>query len=272
MKKNFAVLTLALLLIFPIASCNKSEPSTSEPESKSSSVAESSEASLGEESSSEAEVSSSAAPAASASVTSQKQNELKVSAGVKKSLVGATKEDDESLLSNPDRGFRGIWNNFDLFRYSENTDYNSMVSGIQSGIKSNIPKNNNPKITVMAVYVYLSGYNQGDISNFGLQGVDAMFQALKNLGLKGVIRFCYSDAMPDPQDDAPQSVILRHIDQLAPIVRKWKNVQQSLDAGFIGSWGEWHHEYYTLNRTSMCVRQDTKISYPNPTHLISESA
>src|SRR5580658_10134991 len=40
--------------------------------------------------------------------------------------------------------------------------------------------------------------------------------------------------------DAPIDVISGHIDQLAPILLKNKDLVFSLEAGFIGTWGEWH--------------------------------
>ena len=40
--------------------------------------------------------------------------------------------------------------------------------------------------------------------------------------------------------DAPINVIATHIDQLAPILLKNKDLIFALEAGFIGTWGEWH--------------------------------
>jgi hypothetical protein len=41
--------------------------------------------------------------------------------------------------------------------------------------------------------------------------------------------------------DAPIGVIATHIDQVAPILLRHKDLIFALEAGFIGTWGEWHH-------------------------------
>ncbi len=54
-------------------------------------------------------------------------------------------------------------------------------------------------------------------------------------------RFIYNFGPIGPTaQDAPISVISNHIDQLAPIVLQYKDIIFALEAGFIGTWGEWH--------------------------------
>lgn len=72
--------------------------------------------------------------------------------------------------------------------------------------------------TVAQNYLYISGYNQGPIDDKGLEAITAFYDAQIQRGVKGQPRFIYSHDMPDPVHDAPQDVILHHIDQLAPVV------------------------------------------------------
>ena len=71
--------------------------------------------------------------------------------------------------------------------------------------------------------MYLSGFCDRDIPEGGLRAIEAYFDALVSRGMKVQPRFIYSHAMPDALNDAPQAIILRHIDQLAPVIAKWKH-------------------------------------------------
>lgn len=62
--------------------------------------------------------------------------------------------------------------------------------------------------------------------------------ALRDAGLKCVLRFAYTDDMAGM--DAPLSIIKLHLDQLKPVFEENKDVIAFVQAGFIGAWGEWH--------------------------------
>lgn len=62
---------------------------------------------------------------------------------------------------------------------------------------------------VCQTYIYLSGFNDRDISEKGLEALDAVFQAHLDLGLRMQPRFLYPKTRDDPVNDAPQDVILR---------------------------------------------------------------
>jgi hypothetical protein len=80
-----------------------------------------------------------------------------------------------------------------------------------------------------------------------LAGIDAGIASFARSGVRLMIRFIYNFgpccAATDAAiaTDAPISVILTHIDQLAPILLKNRDLIFALEAGFIGTWGEWHH-------------------------------
>ncbi|MGC4040304.1 MAG: DUF4832 domain-containing protein [Flavobacterium sp.] len=89
------------------------------------------------------------------------------------------------------------------------------------------------------------------ISPTFLQYIQDDLNLMKANGLKCVLRFSYS-YYEDYQNhtghvyDAVESIIFSHIDQLKTITRATNNepVISSIEAGFIGNWGEWH---YTFN-------------------------
>lgn len=98
--------------------------------------------------------------------------------------------------------------------------------------------------TLYFVEFILSDFLESDISEEYLDLVRSSFDALREGGAKGVIRFCYTtDASVTPHD-ASLEVALRHIAQLKPILQANEDVIFCVQAGFVGTWGEW---YYTSN-------------------------
>jgi Domain of unknown function (DUF4874)/Domain of unknown function (DUF4832) len=65
--------------------------------------------------------------------------------------------------------------------------------------------------------------------------------ALYSTGMRLLLRFTYNFGPIGPGAmDAAIDVIAKNIDQVAPIVRRHKDLIFALEAGFIGTWGEWH--------------------------------
>jgi hypothetical protein len=74
-----------------------------------------------------------------------------------------------------------------------------------------------------------------------LNGVSSGIAAFAGTSVRLMIRFIYNFGPIGPGAmDAPISVISQHIDQLAPILLQNKDLIFTLEAGFIGTWGEWH--------------------------------
>lgn len=66
------------------------------------------------------------------------------------------------------------------------------------------------------------------------------FDAIRTAGLTAILRFAYTDDVAG--DDAAPAQVLRHIEQLTPLLRQNAYVIATVQAGFVGAWGEW---YYT---------------------------
>ena len=82
-----------------------------------------------------------------------------------------------------------------------------------------------------------------------LDNVDHDLTVVEQAGLKVILRFAYTNKAkngdcPDiykicpPYGDAPKSIVLQHIAQLAPLLKKHDAVIAVLQEGFIGIWGE----------------------------------
>ncbi|MFC1713772.1 DUF4832 domain-containing protein [Candidatus Poribacteria bacterium] len=100
-------------------------------------------------------------------------------------------------------------------------------------------------LTLAQTYCYLDGFIGKPISERKLELLQESFDNLRKRGLKAVLRFAYEKTTnkssgPELQD------ILRHIDQLAPLIRKNTDVIFVMQAGFVGAWGEWHSSAHGL--------------------------
>jgi periplasmic beta-glucosidase len=167
--------------------------------------------------------------------------------------------EDMLLLQNPDRGFRmGV--EVDI-RGESGVPYADARREI--GWESDKMRPHDIPVTVAQAYMYLSGFCDRDIPEGGLRAIEAYFDALVSRGMKVQPRFIYSHAMPDALNDAPQAIILRHIDQLAPVIAKWKHAINAFQMCFIGAWGEWHGAYYDMDRGLIARAVMEKLVVPN---------
>ncbi|MDZ4656073.1 MAG: DUF4832 domain-containing protein [Bythopirellula sp.] len=95
--------------------------------------------------------------------------------------------------------------------------------------------------------VIASEFRNQPLSVAFLDSIQNGFKVARANGLKVKFRLAYNDGFQEP--DAPKSVILNHIQQLKPLWKQNKDVIFNLDAGFIGSWGEWHNSTNGLDNT-----------------------
>lgn len=134
-----------------------------------------------------------------------------------------------AIFPNPERGF---------YKYS--AAHSDNYSVLNQTTLTNYRVNNN--ISVIFRYYYLEGFTSSPISASYLANMQTDFDRLRNAGLKVVIRFAYSDDEGASPRDASKAQILAHIVQLKPLLMANADVIMAMQAGFIGSWGEW---YYT---------------------------
>lgn len=93
---------------------------------------------------------------------------------------------------------------------------------------------------------YLTDYVKTDIAEAYLDMIRKNFQTCRDNGCKALLRFAYSNGY-DEKDrpwDATEEQVLRHVAQIKPILQEYADVIYVMQAGFVGSWGEW---YYTEN-------------------------
>ena len=138
----------------------------------------------------------------------------------------AYKESDKSF-PNPERGYY-VGRNWDTAQDSAPT----------------LPYINSLRvlgITLMYTGYYLTDFMESDISQEYLDMIDRNMQALREGGMKCILRFAYKRDMYEtghPWNARPEWVH-RHIQQLKPVMQRNSDVILCLQAGFIGVWGEW---------------------------------
>ncbi len=161
-------------------------------------------------------------------------------------------------FSNPERGFikftSSYSNNYSLLtkpqleRYLEN-DKASMIWRI----------------------LYLNDFVDTPISAEYLSNLQTDFDLLREVGMKCIIRFAYTDTFVNgfgnpPYNDATPSRTLQHIAQLKPTLQSNSDVIAVMNAGFFGTWGEWHYtDHYT---TSGNLENPNDMDWDNRRELI----
>ena len=101
--------------------------------------------------------------------------------------------------------------------------------------------------TLYLLEFYLTDFVNRDISDEYLETIGKHFAAMRNGGTKCIVRFCYSNGM-DEKDMLRTAACLEehfpHSVQVKPYLQEYGDIIFVVQAGFIGSWGEW---YYTEN-------------------------
>jgi hypothetical protein len=94
-------------------------------------------------------------------------------------------------------------------------------------------------ISLVRMYYVISEFREAPLSEAMLERIGRDFASLREAGMKVIPRFAYNFG-PQGEPDATAERILEHLDQLKPALQANEDVIAFLEAGFIGTWGEWH--------------------------------
>jgi hypothetical protein len=135
---------------------------------------------------------------------------------------------DNSNFLNPERGF-----SMPIVSYSDNIK-DIRLDQIQTS------KANGYSV-INRRYVMVT-FKKSSISQAYLDHIQRDFNLVRQHGMKMVIRFSYTfnEASTDGYADTTLDWMLRHIEQLKPVLQRNVDVLAFLEAGFIGRWGEWN--------------------------------
>ena len=99
-------------------------------------------------------------------------------------------------------------------------------------------------VTVMQSYCFLDRYAHVNLPQEKLDDIERFFRKLRTMKVKTLLRFAYELS---PVIDGPTGAdILRHLEQLKPLLHRYADVIYVLQSGFIGKFGEWHNSYHHL--------------------------
>lgn len=140
-------------------------------------------------------------------------------------------QSSDSVIANPERGF---------YRHCE---WKSA-----SGSPLNVKRLRGWRaqgVTQVLNHYYLKDYIASDtIGSAYIALINKNMAAIREAGMKCILRFSYSNDASTQPYDATQDIILKHIAQLKPILQANAGIIEVMQAGFIGVWGEW---YYTTH-------------------------
>lgn len=138
----------------------------------------------------------------------------------------------DEVIPNPERGF------YSAAGISDASKTGLSVDGVNSARKQGR--------TLYLFEFYLTDFVNSDISDDFLQCIRRYFQSLRDNGAKCILRFLYSNGSSEKDKpwDATPAQVMSHVAQLKPLIQEYYDVIMVVQAGFVGSWGEW---YYTDN-------------------------
>lgn len=139
--------------------------------------------------------------------------------------------DATTIFANPERGF-----------YHHQEVRGSAYSPLsQSQLAS---YRTSEAVSLILRLFYLDAFRSGSISASYLDGMRTDFSRLRAAGLKAVLRFAYTSEMTQPYGDTSASRVFAHIAQLKPVLAANADVIATVQAGFVGAWGEWYYTDY----------------------------
>lgn len=137
-------------------------------------------------------------------------------------------------LTNPDRGF---------YRQSGYV----IQSGEQSFDKELSQLANSGFMgTLEMVQINLRRFQSCEITDAGLENIDRLFEALSQRKKRYIVRFLYDwSGKAIWYEPRELDIILRHMEQLAPVLQKYSGCIYTLQGLFIGNWGEMNGTPFT---------------------------
>ena len=158
------------------------------------------------------------------------------------------------FMYNPDRGFR----THNVIRVQELTQYvgnKTTLLGKIGGEFNIYFQNLGEPCSLSYCYIYFTPWVRTELPSEALEVVKAIFEYARIKKIKLLVSFCYNDLYHEAwysSDDlrqkmegvcADENTILKHIDQLAPVIAEYKDCCFTIKNGFIGFVGEWAYPY-----------------------------
>ena len=144
-------------------------------------------------------------------------------------------EESADDVKNPERG---LYKMVEYFYHKRDGSSTSTTSSLEDSYNS--------EGTLVMTLFYLFDFVDSDhISSDGLQYVRNVLTRVRDKGKKAIVRFAYNNQHPSEYHQEPtKDQILNHLTDLEPVLSDFEDIIYVVQAGFIGTYGEW---YYTTN-------------------------
>ncbi|MCS7194552.1 MAG: DUF4832 domain-containing protein [Meiothermus sp.] len=140
----------------------------------------------------------------------------------------------DEIFLNPERGFRpGV-------QFGYGIGSRSLAGLDLAGMRGR-------GYSMIHAYISLQHFQHSDIDPGYIAQLQSRFDEMRRAGLKASVRFWYTWG---ETTTASRDRILRHIEQLTPLLRNNADVIAVMQAGFAGPWGEWH-SYANLSENDL---------------------
>lgn len=131
--------------------------------------------------------------------------------------------EDKSVFINPEKGFYRPYESNDIWEIEKLKSLNISLILVEADIKA---------------------FKTGPISDAKLAEIQNAFTLARQNGVKVIFRAAYDLSGVVAPEPADINILLNHIAQLKKIFYDNEDVLYCVQAGFIGSWGEWHSTIY----------------------------
>ena len=177
-------------------------------------------------------------------------------------------EESMEVLRNPDRGFYKLVQ-IELNKGKE--DFNSFKGEIK-----NIAKEDTD-VSLISFQLNLKQYvaSNLDLTDNKIEEINQYFSIMRENGYQVIFRVVY-DSKGDKNPEPDFQTILRHIEQLKSVYEKNEDIIFVVEAGYLGSYGEWHDGKYdkdkekrnqVVNKLLKCIPESIQISLRKPSYI-----
>lgn len=155
----------------------------------------------------------------------------------------------QKLMVNPNRGFRtenymSVENGkYTPDMYDSQGNYKGTNNSAGSAISWMMKFYNDYELEapqVVQTYFYLTQYRDKDLDQAAIDNMNAYFAACRKMNVTIALRFAYvfNYEQRDTQDCVSLEQMLRHMEQIKPVLAENRDVLFCLEGGFFGEWGE----------------------------------
>jgi hypothetical protein len=156
--------------------------------------------------------------------------------------------DFAGVIANPERGYFENFSGFDYLHPQDfDADYVEWLSDPEydawrfgGGYLNLLRSFRKDQVTMLDANIYLNEYlNSPELPQSFVAELSRALGVVREAGMKITLRVVYADAWTPM---VVEENYLRHIEQIGALITENADIVQSLSAGVLGPWGEWHND------------------------------